>query len=98
MLSACQSAAGEAWAREGVLGMQRAFRLAGARTVIASQWSVDDEATREWVRALYEARSAGVSRAADAMSAASTAILRARRTSGRSTHPFYWAAFTASGE
>lgn len=95
MLSACQSAAGEAWAREGVLGMQRAFRLAGARTVIASQWSVDDEATR---RALYEARSAGVSRAADAMSAASTAILRARRTSGRSTHPFYWAAFTASGE
>jgi CHAT domain-containing protein/tetratricopeptide (TPR) repeat protein len=98
VLSACQSAAGEEWTREGVLGMQRAFHLAGARTVIASQWSVDDEATREWVRALYEARSDGASRAADAMSAASTTILRARRESGRSTHPFYWAAFTASGE
>jgi hypothetical protein len=51
VLSACQS-----WGREGVLGMQRAFRLAGARAMIASQWSVDDDATREWIRALYEAR------------------------------------------
>jgi CHAT domain-containing protein len=98
VLSACQSAAGEAWGREGVLGMQRAFRLAGARTVIASQWSVDDDATREWMRALYEARVRGLSRAGDAMNAASKVVLEARRRSLRSTHPFYWAAFTSSGE
>ena len=78
--------------------MQRAFHLAGARTVIASQWSVEDEATREWMRALYEARSDGALRAADAMAAAGRAVLEARRRSGRSTHPFFWAAFTASGE
>ncbi len=98
VLSACHSAAGEAWSGQGVLGMQRAFHLAGARTVIASQWSVEDQATREWMRALYEARSGGALRAADAMTEASRSALNARRQSGRSTHPFYWAAFTATGE
>jgi len=78
--------------------MQRAFHLAGARTVIASQWSVDDDATRDWMRALYEARARGAAAAADAMAAASRAVLGARRRAGLSTHPFYWAAFTASGE
>ncbi len=98
VLSACHSAAGEAWSGQGVLGMQRAFHLAGARTVVASQWSVEDESTREWMRALYEARSDGALRAADAMAAASRTVLDARRESGRSTHPFFWGAFTASGE
>jgi CHAT domain-containing protein len=98
VLSACRSAAGEAWEREGVLGMQRAFHVAGARTVIASQWSVDDEATREWMRALYQARSRGASSATEAIAVASRSTLEARRRSHRTTHPFYWAAFTASGE
>jgi CHAT domain-containing protein len=98
VLSACQSAAGEAWTHEGVLGMQRAFRMAGARTVIASEWSIDDDATREWMRALYSARARGLTRAGDAIAAASRDVLAERRRSGRSTHPFYWAAFTSSGE
>jgi CHAT domain-containing protein len=98
VLSACQSAAGEAWTHEGVLGMQRAFRMAGARTVIASEWSIDDDATREWMRALYSARARGHTRAGDAIAAASRDVLAERRRSGRSTHPFYWAAFTSSGE
>jgi len=98
VLSACQSASGETWIRQGVLGMERAFRLAGARTVIASQWSVDDESTRELMAALYEARAAGDGHSGDALKAATRRILAARRTSGRSTHPFYWAAFTANGE
>jgi CHAT domain-containing protein len=98
VLSACHSAAGEAWAREGVLGMQRAFHLAGARTIIASQWSVDDDATQEWMRQLYRARIAGARSAAESMASACRATLKARRKSGRSIHPFYWAAFTSSGE
>ncbi len=98
VLSACHSGVGESWAREGVLGMQRAFHLAGARTVIASQWSVDDDATRDWMRALYQARAHGATSAAQAMGDASRAVLAARRHGHQSTHPFYWAAFTASGE
>ena len=98
VLSACRSAAGASWSRQGVLGMERAFHLAGARTVIASQWSVDDTSTRDWMRALYAARAEGATNAGEAMSRADQEILRERRASGQTTHPFNWAAFTASGE
>ena len=97
VLSACQSALGSGWTREGVLGMQRSFHLAGARSVIASHWSIGDESTREWMNALYAARRPGKSAGA-AVGDACRSVLAARRASGRSTHPFYWAAFTASGE
>jgi CHAT domain-containing protein/tetratricopeptide (TPR) repeat protein len=98
VLSVCHSAAGESWSRQGVLGMERAFHLAGARTVIASQWSIDDAVTRDWMHALYEARAAGAADAGEAMTRAEREILRERRASGLTTHPFYWAAFTANGE
>jgi CHAT domain-containing protein len=97
VLSACQSGVGPAWAREGVLGMRRAFHLAGARTVIASHWPVADRSTQEWMLALYTARARGM-QAGDAVAEASRRVLAARRADGRSTHPFYWAAFSATGE
>ncbi len=78
--------------------MQRAFALAGARSVIASQWAIDDQATVEWMQTLYQVRTGGETRAAAALQATCRRVLAERRRSGRSTHPFYWAAFTASGE
>jgi len=98
VLSACHSGVGTTLPREGALGLRRAFHLAGARTVIASTWAVEDTATREWMSALYEARAGGVELAAEAMRTASRTFLDARRKAGRTTHPFYWAAFTSSGE
>lgn len=41
---------------EGVFGLRRAFRAAGADGVVMSLWRVDDAATRAWMRALYDAR------------------------------------------
>jgi len=98
VLSACQTGVAPSWTREGVLGMRRAFHLAGARAVIASQWSVGDESTREWMQALYAARASGASGAGAAVGDACRRLLSERRAGGRSTHPFYWAAFTASGD
>lgn len=98
VLSACQSGVGASWPLEGSSGMRRAFRLAGAHVVIASQWAIGDESTREWMRALYAARTDATTSAAHAMAAASREVLAARRRAGRDTHPFHWAAFTATGD
>lgn len=97
VLSACHSGAGEAWSSEGTLGMRRAFHLAGARCVLASQWAVEDAAARDWMRALYQARAEGESSAGAALQAAGRAVLEQRRRAGQTTHPFYWASFTATG-
>ena len=53
VLSCCHTARGEIKA-EGVVGMARAFLGAGARSVIASLWELDDEATLEFMRHFYE--------------------------------------------
>jgi CHAT domain-containing protein/tetratricopeptide (TPR) repeat protein len=98
VLSACDTGLGEIRAGEGVFGLRRAFQIAGARTVIMSLWSVEDDATRVWMRALYEGRLKNKLGTADAVRAASLAVLRERRAKGQSTHPFYWAAFVAAGD
>ena len=62
VLSACESALGRV-DREGVFGLQTAFQLAGARTVVASLWKVEDRATQalmsEFYRNLWEENGVG---------------------------------------
>jgi CHAT domain-containing protein len=96
VLSGCATGLGDVAPGEGVLGLQRAFRIAGARRVIMSLWMIQDQSTRAWMRALYEARNTGLADAAS-VRGASLRILRKRRADGRSTHPFFWGAFIASG-
>jgi CHAT domain-containing protein len=98
VLSACDTGLGAIRAGEGVFGLRRAFQIAGARTVIMSLWSVDDQATRLWMRALYQARITQHLTTAEAVRAAGVRVLQERRAQRQSTHPFYWAAFVAAGD
>jgi len=98
VLSACDTGLGTIKAGEGVFGLRRAFQVAGARTLIMSLWSVEDEATREWMKALYEARLEKGLDTAESVREASLSVLRRRREAGESTHPFYWGAFVAAGD
>ena len=98
VLSACETALGPTERGEGVLGLARSFRIAGARTLIISLWPVEDEPTRQWMTELYRARFNDNVSTAAALRAASLAVLDQRRRTGGSTHPFNWAAFVASGD
>ena len=60
VLSCCNSGRGEIKS-EGVVGIARAFLGAGARSVIASLWSIDDKATQVFMKVFYEHLAAGQS-------------------------------------
>jgi len=98
VLAACATAAGSTHRYEGLFGLARAFRLAGTHTVLTSLWPVDDAATAEWTQALYAARIGEGLDTAASMAAAQGRVVAARRARGDSTHPYYWAAFTATGD
>ena len=93
VLSACETGAGREGGAEGVIGMTWALFLAGSPASVASLWKVDSEATSELTLELHKAVRAGRPKAAALRKAALIV-----RSNPRFRHPFYWAAFTLSGD
>src|SRR2546425_11422403 len=93
ILSACESGAGEVKIGEGVMSLRRAFRIAGAETVLASHWKVSDRATSRLMTEFMRRWRGGEPRA-KAWREAQLGLLRSNDFS----NPYYWAAFTLTGE
>ena len=87
VLSACQTALGEITG-EGVFGLQRGFKKAGARTIIMSLWPVDDNATLLMMTEFYANLTKGMTKR-EAFLAAQNKV----KTTAGFENPRYWAAF-----
>ena len=93
ILSACDSGSGEVKNGEGVMSLLRAFRIAGAETVLASHWKVNDKATNALMTEFIRRWRVGEERA-HAWREAQLSLLRSKDFSD----PFFWSAFTLTGE
>ena len=98
VLSGCDTGLGQIQIDEGVLGLRRAFRIAGADTLVMSLWPVEDRSAEVFMSSLYAARLQGHRATAAAMRQAYRDALAAARRVHRNSHPLYWAPFIASGD
>lgn len=92
-LSSCDSALGQEIGGEGLIGLTRAFQYAGARSVLASLWSVSDVSTADLMKRFYGYLRAGKAKD-EALQGAQVAMIRSPEFS----HPYYWAAFQLVGD
>jgi CHAT domain-containing protein len=111
-LSACDTGSGRTAGGEGVLGLQRAFLVAGARAVLASQWRVPDRPTQALMQEFYK-RLWGKDLVSKAEALRQAQALMIERWDGPSgtfrsgtkakgeegpLSPYLWAAFTLAGD
>ncbi len=92
VLSACQAGNGMLERTEGPMGLARPFFYAGARSVIASLWSINDKTTvffmKEFYRNLVEGCSVGKA----------LQLTKIWMLNSIWSHPFYWAGFILNGD
>lgn len=94
VLSACQTALGKEIKGEGLIGLARAFMYAGAPTIVASVWNVNDLATAELMKIFY--RGVLTEQRSPAAALRQAQMTMARHPRWRS--PYYWAGFRVQGD
>jgi CHAT domain-containing protein len=88
-LSACQTAMQANSNGEEISGVAYIFERAGAQAVMASLWSVDDAATKDFMVEFYQNINKGMSK---------NEALQQAKLSQIGLHPFYWSPFILIGE
>jgi CHAT domain-containing protein len=94
VLSACQTGLGKNVNGEGLVGLTRGLMYAGAERVAVSLWNVNDKGTSVLMQEFYKEMLQGNKTPAAAMRAAQIKLSR----NSEWQNPYYWAAFTVSGE
>jgi CHAT domain-containing protein len=94
VLSACQTGAGKQIRGEGLIALTRGFMYAGAASVVASLWKVDDVATAELMKRFYQEMFINKKKPSAALRDAQLSLAKTTRWKS----PYYWAGFVLQGE
>jgi CHAT domain-containing protein len=96
ILAACETGIGQTSPSEGVLGLRKAFLIAGSQQLLVSLWQVDAKWTGELVKnMLINYEELGGARA---LQNAKQQVIKQLRTEGLEPYPFYWAGFVLVGK
>jgi CHAT domain-containing protein len=91
VLSACDTAVGEQMPGAALMTFDAAFSQAGAESIVASLWKVNDLAARDFMVAFH--RGLQTADRATALRQAQMTLLQNPQTA----HPYYWAPFVLFG-
>ena len=94
VLSACQTASGKLYRGEGLLSIAQAFQYAGAQSLVASLWNVDDQRTPALMQSFFENLWHKMSKTT-ALAAAKRQYIQTQK--GLDAHPCFWAGLLLSG-
>ncbi|MBR6979016.1 MAG: CHAT domain-containing protein, partial [Prevotella sp.] len=94
VLSACETGMGDIAQGEGVFGLQRGFKKAGAGTIVMSLWKVDDNATQMMMTQFYKNLCDGMDKH-EALHTAQKHLREYKDEKGENkyNYPHYWAGF-----
>lgn len=95
VMSACESGIGRFQAGEGAISVGRGFAAAGARSLIATLWSVNDAKTADFMQAFYRQLERGATKDEAIRKVQQDYLKQVRQADA---HPFYWAAFLPIGD
>lgn len=93
VLNSCGGAQSQLQVERDPLSLASGFRSAGASSVVAALWPIDDEASAEFFPAMYQALQQGRSRA-QSLQMARLRMLQSPTYS----HPYYWGGYTLLGD
>ncbi|MFK8104135.1 MAG: CHAT domain-containing protein [Saprospiraceae bacterium] len=95
VLSACETGLGKLQKGEGITSLARGFSYAGAKSIITTLWSVNDQKTADLMEQFYRNIKMGNDKA-EALRQAQLNYIEQNRN--EHSHPFFWAAFIPIGD
>ena len=91
MLNSCSSGSGNYLQGSGIMGISRALKYAGAKSLALNLWSVNDKTASEFATSFYTNINNGISKS-EALREAKLTIL-----TGSNANPYYWGAYMLIG-
>ncbi len=92
MLNSCESGSGDYFQGSGIMGISRALRYAGARSLILNSWSVNDQFASDFAIEFYTQLNKGRSKSASLRSA------KIHFLKNNNANPHYWGPYMLNGD